>query len=189
GASTTSGPSSGRRKGSPDQASARRASALRASASPDSLGECVIVSANACGDACGAASSKDALAGQAPSRKRPPTIADPSAFRSLLLLSGFRPAFLVVEPVSAHDLQRIQLQRDDLVLDHGPRPLELEGRVRVDVDRPAVVARLDPVLLEILRELVGLGEPQAPEQAARPMLAELDPQPPVVARHGRQTTL
>jgi uncharacterized protein len=91
--------------------------------------------------------------------------------------------------MAAHDLQRVQIQRDDLLFDHGPRALELERRVRVDVDRPAVVARLDPVLLEILREPVGIGEPEAAEQPARPLLAELDSQPPVVARHGRQTTL
>jgi hypothetical protein len=35
-----------------------------------------MVSANACGDACGAASSKDALAGQSPSRVRFFTIAE-----------------------------------------------------------------------------------------------------------------
>ena len=49
GASATSGSSSGRTKGSPAQASHRRASTLRAAASSDSLGECVMVSANACG--------------------------------------------------------------------------------------------------------------------------------------------
>jgi len=77
--------------------------------------------------------------------------------------------------VTAHDLERIQLQLSDFALDHAPRPLELDGRVGVDVDRPLIVARLDPVLLEVLRQLVSIGEPEPPEEAAGALGAELDP--------------
>ena len=74
----------------------------------------------------------------------------------------------------------------DLRVDRRPRLLELRRRARVDEDRVLVVADREPLGLELVGEVARRRRVEQPRRAARRRaLVELDPQPPVVVRHGR----
>src|SRR6185295_14589041 len=61
--------------------------------------------------------------------------------------------------------------------------LELRLRRRVEEDGVVVVRDREPLRLELAREETRVGAGQPGQETARTLLAELDPQAPVVVRH------
>src|SRR2546422_694834 len=102
------------------------------------------------------------------------------------LLGVVVPALLVAEPTLGHEAGRCQPQVGQLALDDAGRLLGLHTGSRVDEHRVAVLRPREPVLAQLVGELLraALPQPEPAEQVLRTSLVrKLDSNPPVVVRH------
>src|SRR5207247_9726099 len=107
-------------------------------------------------------------------------------YRSLLSFPTRRSSDLFpLEPVLAPDELWVEVELRELGLDRGHRLVELRLRGGIDEDGVLVVRDGEPLVAQVVRQVVGVGvdEAEQAEQATGPFGAELDSQPPVVLWH------